>query len=183
MKFIKWVRPQYLLIKGEVPNHPPLHRGHVPLQVATLGFEATAPLYTRWAARYADQCTRRCYAPCRGLQRCFVQCFASVSQCRGSGRTPRPCGARQVVPPPPARPCRACCPPPRCAALCYAAFILPNITALLSRESVALVRGQCGVPQWPGTTKLSRGFGDHRGHVPPPFAHRAGAKYRQHCTR
>lgn len=67
--------------------------------------------------------------------------------------------------PPPARSCRACCPPPRCAALCYAAFILPNITALLSRESVALVSGQCGVPQWPGTTKLSRGVGEQRGHA------------------
>lgn len=33
----------------------------------------------------------------------------------------------------------------------------PNITAFHFRESVALVSGQCGVPQWPGTTKLSRG--------------------------
>jgi len=46
----------------------------------------------------------------------------------------------------------------------------PNITALLSRESVALVSGQCGVPQWPGTTKLSRGIFQQRGHVSPPVA-------------
>lgn len=44
----------------------------------------------------------------------------------------------------------------------------PNITALLSRESVALVSGQCGVPQWPDTTKLSRGFGKQRGHAGRP---------------
>ena len=46
----------------------------------------------------------------------------------------------------------------------------PNITALLLRDSVALVSGQCGVPQWPGTTKLSPGVGQRRGHVPPPVA-------------
>ena len=46
----------------------------------------------------------------------------------------------------------------------------PNITAFHFRESVALVSGQCGVPQWPGTTKLSRGVGQQRGHVPPPVA-------------
>ena len=46
----------------------------------------------------------------------------------------------------------------------------PNITALPLRESVALVSGQCGVPQWPGTTKLSRGVGQQRGHVPSPVA-------------
>ena len=44
----------------------------------------------------------------------------------------------------------------------------PNITALLSRESVALVSGQCGVPQWPGSTKLSRGFGGQRSHAGRP---------------
>ena len=33
----------------------------------------------------------------------------------------------------------------------------PNITAFLLLEFVALVSGQCGVPQWPGTTRLSRG--------------------------
>jgi len=44
----------------------------------------------------------------------------------------------------------------------------PNITALLLRESVALVSGQCGVPQWPGTTKLSRGVGEQRGHAGRP---------------
>jgi len=44
----------------------------------------------------------------------------------------------------------------------------PNITALLLRESVALVSGQCGVPQWPGSTKLSRGFGEQRGHAGRP---------------
>ena len=46
----------------------------------------------------------------------------------------------------------------------------PNITAFHFRESVALVSGQCGVPQWPGTTKLSRGVGQQRGHVSPPVA-------------
>jgi hypothetical protein len=46
----------------------------------------------------------------------------------------------------------------------------PNITAFVLRESVALVSGQCGVPQWPGTTRLSRGFGGQRGHVSPPVA-------------
>ena len=44
----------------------------------------------------------------------------------------------------------------------------PNITAFQPRESVALVSGQCGVPQWPGTTKLSRGFGGQRGHAVRP---------------
>ena len=44
----------------------------------------------------------------------------------------------------------------------------PNITAFVSRESVALVSGQCGVPQWPGNTKLSRGFGGQRGHAGRP---------------
>ena len=46
----------------------------------------------------------------------------------------------------------------------------PNITAFVLRESVALVSGQCGVPQWPGTTRLSRGILQQRGHVPPPVA-------------
>ncbi|MDO8772733.1 MAG: hypothetical protein Q7K57_29335 [Burkholderiaceae bacterium] len=46
----------------------------------------------------------------------------------------------------------------------------PNITAFVLRESVALVSGQCGVPQWPGITKLSRGVGQQRGHVSPPVA-------------
>jgi hypothetical protein len=46
----------------------------------------------------------------------------------------------------------------------------PNITAFHFRESVALLSGQCGVPQWPGTTKLSRGVGQQRGHVSPPVA-------------
>jgi len=44
----------------------------------------------------------------------------------------------------------------------------PNITAFVLRESVALVSGQCGVPQWPGTTRLSRGFGQQRGHAGRP---------------
>ena len=44
----------------------------------------------------------------------------------------------------------------------------PNITAFVLRESVALVSGQCGVPQWPGTTKLSRGVGRQRGHAGRP---------------
>ena len=46
----------------------------------------------------------------------------------------------------------------------------PNITAFHLRESVALVSGQCGVPQWPGSTKLSSGFGQQRGQVSPPVA-------------
>ena len=46
----------------------------------------------------------------------------------------------------------------------------PNITAFVLRESVTLVSGQCGVPQWPGTTRLSRGILQQRGHVPPPVA-------------
>ena len=33
-----------------------------------------------------------------------------------------------------------------------------------------MVSGQCGVPQWPGTTKLSRGILQQRGHVSPPVA-------------
>jgi hypothetical protein len=41
----------------------------------------------------------------------------------------------------------------------------PNITAFLSHESVAFVSGQCGVPQWPSTTKLSRSFDEQRGHA------------------
>jgi hypothetical protein len=44
----------------------------------------------------------------------------------------------------------------------------PNITALVLREYVVLVSDQCGVPQWPGTTKLSRGFGQQRGHAGRP---------------
>ncbi len=33
-----------------------------------------------------------------------------------------------------------------------------------------MVSGQCGVPQWPGTTRLSRGILQQRGYVPPPVA-------------
>ena len=51
----------------------------------------------------------------------------------------------------------------------------PNITAFVLRESVALVSGQCGVPQWPGTTRLSRGILQQRGHVPPPVAALGGS--------
>ncbi|MBK6385312.1 MAG: hypothetical protein IPF71_00050 [Rhodoferax sp.] len=50
----------------------------------------------------------------------------------------------------------------------FALVASPNITALLLRDSVALVSGQCGVPQWPGTTKLSRGVGEQRGHAGRP---------------
>ena len=46
----------------------------------------------------------------------------------------------------------------------------PNITAFHLRKSVAMVSGQCRVPQCPGTTRLSRGFGEQRGHVSPPVA-------------
>jgi hypothetical protein len=48
----------------------------------------------------------------------------------------------------------------------------PNITVLLLRESVALLSGQCGVPQWPDTTKLSRGMRGSCGARPlrPPAA-------------
>ena len=46
----------------------------------------------------------------------------------------------------------------------------PNITAFVLRESVTLVSGQYGVPQWPGTTRLSRGIFQQRGHVSPPVA-------------
>jgi hypothetical protein len=46
----------------------------------------------------------------------------------------------------------------------------PNITASHIRGSVVLVSGQCGVPQWPGSTRLSRGVGQQRGHVSPPVA-------------
>ncbi|MCW2313615.1 hypothetical protein M2244_003368 [Rhodoferax antarcticus] len=46
----------------------------------------------------------------------------------------------------------------------------PNISAFHFRGSVVWVSGQCGVPQWPGTTKLSRSFGQQRGHVSPPVA-------------
>ena len=41
----------------------------------------------------------------------------------------------------------------------------PNITAFVSRGSVALVSGQCGVPHWPGAAKLPRGFGGQRSHA------------------
>lgn len=39
------------------------------------------------------------------------------------------------------------------------ALVAAHPTSPLSylRESVALVSGQCGVPQWSGTTRLSRG--------------------------
>ena len=50
----------------------------------------------------------------------------------------------------------------------------PNITAFVLRECVVLVSDQCGVPQWPGTTKLSRGVGEQRGHVSPPVASLGG---------
>lgn len=46
----------------------------------------------------------------------------------------------------------------------------PNITAFHFRDSVALVSGQCGVPQWPSITRLSRGILQQRGHVSPPVA-------------
>ena len=46
----------------------------------------------------------------------------------------------------------------------------PNITAFHFRGSVVLVSGQCGVPQWPVSTRLSRSFGQQRGHVSPPVA-------------
>jgi hypothetical protein len=39
-----------------------------------------------------------------------------------------------------------------------------------------LVSGQCGVPQWPGTTKLSRGFGQQRGHAGRPVFDRAALR-------
>ena len=68
VKFIQWVRGQYLRIEARKPNQPPQHqaqqrfqhmhplqRGHVPLQVASLGFQVTAPLYTRSAARLCHQ--------------------------------------------------------------------------------------------------------------------------------
>ena len=51
----------------------------------------------------------------------------------------------------------------------------PNITAFHFRESVALVSGQCGVPQWPGSTKLSRSILQQRGHVSPPVAALGGS--------
>ena len=44
----------------------------------------------------------------------------------------------------------------------------PNITAFLSRESVTSVSGNGGVPPLPGTTKLSRSFGEERGHAVRP---------------
>jgi len=46
--------------------------------------------------------------------------------------------------------------------------IAPNITAFLLRESVASVSDKGGVPPLPGTTKLSRGFGEQRGHAVRP---------------
>ncbi|OLP06846.1 hypothetical protein BLL52_1592 [Rhodoferax antarcticus ANT.BR] len=44
----------------------------------------------------------------------------------------------------------------------------PNITAFHFCNSVVLVSGQCGVPQWPGSTKLSRSFDEQRGHAVRP---------------
>ena len=44
----------------------------------------------------------------------------------------------------------------------------PNITAFLSRESVASVSGNGGVPSLPITTKLSRSNGQQRGHAGRP---------------
>ena len=41
----------------------------------------------------------------------------------------------------------------------------PNITALNVQRFVMLDSGQCGVPQWPGCTKLSRGVDLQRGHA------------------
>ncbi len=38
-----------------------------------------------------------------------------------------------------------------------------------------MVSGQCGVPQWPGSTRLSRSFGQQRGHVSPPVAALGGS--------
>jgi hypothetical protein len=51
----------------------------------------------------------------------------------------------------------------RCA--CCAAFILPNITASLLRESVAQASVQGGVPPCTSNTKLSRGVLHQRGHA------------------
>jgi hypothetical protein len=47
----------------------PLHRGHVPLQVAALGFQVAAPLYTRsaawvWQSVHTALCAL--YKACRG---------------------------------------------------------------------------------------------------------------------
>ena len=55
-------------------------RGHVSLQVAALDCSATAPLSHSSTAEYANQCTRRCYAPCRGLQRCMASASQHGSQ-------------------------------------------------------------------------------------------------------
>ena len=57
-----------------------------------------------------------------------------------------------------------------CSTALCAGGSAPNITAFHFRDSVAFVSGQCGVPQWPGTTKLSRGILQQRGHVSPPVA-------------
>jgi hypothetical protein len=57
----------------------------------------------------------------------------------------------------------------------YAGDSAPNITAFHFRDSVVLVSGQCGVPQWPGITKLSRGVGEQRAHVSPPVATLGGS--------
>ena len=38
-----------------------------------------------------------------------------------------------------------------------------------------MVSGQCGVPQYPSTTRLSRGVGQLRGHVLPPVAALGGS--------
>jgi hypothetical protein len=96
VKFIKWVRGQNCRVKGKRPEHPPhiklhhrfqhmhpLQRGHVPLQVASLGFQVTAPLYTRLAARYAIS-TRGAATPRARAVEVLGKCFASVSQCAGA---------------------------------------------------------------------------------------------------
>ncbi len=73
-----------------------------------------------------------------------------LSQCREGGKPLRPCGARQEVPTSTSAVMPGTLPAEwRCALRVSP----PNITALLLRESVASVSGQCGVPQWPGSTR------------------------------
>ena len=68
----------------------------------------------------------------------------------------RPCGVREQVPSATSAVMSCMLPTATLRCACCAVFILPNITASLSRESVAQASVQGGIPPCTGTTKLSR---------------------------
>ena len=61
----------------------PLLCSHVPLQLASLGFQVTAPLYTGSAAGYAIHAHAAAKARARAY-RGLGECFARVGQCAGA---------------------------------------------------------------------------------------------------